>query len=90
MEDPAKNSLFYSQSNLTGISMWPGILKLVHQFLLQSYPPKDVWEFWKNNLPHSVHSPSDIQAFFDSILITNTNLPFEYVFRVLAACQVLN
>ena len=42
-----------NRSVLSGISMRPGILKLIHQFLLQNYPLKDVWQFWDHSLTDS-------------------------------------
>ena len=65
-----------SQSILSNILIRPGILKLIHQFLLLNYQIEDVWQFWNNHLPGSGNSQRNTRrAFFNTILLSNNDLP---------------
>ena len=87
MKDSNKISISDAPSDLAGISIQSGIIKLIHQYLLQNYPSKDVFEFWKTNLPNAVSGPHDLKVFFDSILIANKSLSIEYVMKVLVSFE---
>ena len=90
MEDAIKISISDEQNALSGISIQPCILKLIHQYLLQNYPSKDVFEFWKNNMPASSNGPVEMKAFFDLILNSQKSLPLHYVMTVLDAFELFH
>lgn len=83
MEDTTKIPISDGQSALSAIAIQPVILKLIHQYLLHNYPSKDVFEFWKNNLPTSKNAPTGMRAFFDSILKFHESQALHYVMNVL-------
>jgi hypothetical protein len=77
-----------SQSILANMLIRPGILKLIHQFLLINYQIEDVWQFWNNHLPGSGNSQRNTRrAFFNTILLSNKGLPIDYVMNVLTAVE---
>jgi hypothetical protein len=77
-----------SQSILSSILIRPGILKLIHQYLLLNYQIEDVWQFWKHNLPESGNGLCETgRAFLNTILQSNKSLPINYVMKVLSAVE---
>ncbi len=89
MEDSPKSAIYEgSRSVPSGISMRPGILKLIHQFLLQTYPVKDVWQFWNHNLTDSGNNSRDSRVSINAILYSDKFVRVDYVMKVLAAFEL--
>ncbi len=70
-ETPAAVTTPDAQSVLSDVSFRPGLLKLIHQFLLYNYPCEEVMEFWKAILPCTEIEPQDIRYFLNLIYASN-------------------